>query len=77
MKSRAAGCGSISTVISGIVLLCVSSVIIIIVIIITIIIVIIIIFKREDEVECLKGIYLKVKKSFEVKTEWWQFSPWS
>ena len=77
MKSKAAGCGSISTVISGIVLLCVSSVIIIVIIIITIIIVIIIIFKREDEVECFKGIYLKVKKSFEVKTEWWQFSPWS
>ena len=79
MKSKAAGCGSISTVISGIVLLCVSSVIIIIVIIIItiIIVIIIIIFKREDEFECFKGIYLKVKKSFEVKTEWWQFSPWS
>ena len=37
MKSKAAGCGSISAVISGIVLLCVSSIIIII--IITIIIV--------------------------------------
>ena len=34
MKSRAAGCGSISTVISSIVLQCVSSIIIIIIIII-------------------------------------------
>ena len=30
----------------------------------------------EDEVECFEGIYLKVKKSFEVKTEWWEFSSW-
>ena len=36
MKSKAAGCGSISTVISSIVLLCVSSIIIIIIIIIII-----------------------------------------
>ena len=36
MKSKATGCGSISTVISSIVLLCVSSIIIIIVIIIII-----------------------------------------
>ena len=34
MKSKAAGCGSISAVISGIVLLCVSSIIIIIITII-------------------------------------------
>ena len=39
MKSKASGCGSILTVFSGIVLLCVSSIIIIIIIIITIIIV--------------------------------------
>ena len=36
MKSKAAGCGSISTVISSIALLCVSSIIIIIIIIIII-----------------------------------------
>ena len=30
----------------------------------------------EDEVECFEGIYQKVKKSFEVKTEWWEFSSW-
>ena len=41
------------------------------------IVIIIITFRREDEVEFFKGIYLKVKKSFEVKTEWWEFSPWS
>ena len=38
LKSKATGCGSISTVFSNIVLLCVSSIIIIIIIIITIII---------------------------------------
>ena len=27
-----------------------------------------------DEVDCVKGIYWKVKKSFEVKIEWWEFS---
>ena len=31
----------------------------------------------EDEVECCEGIYYKVKKSFEVKTESWEFSSWS
>ena len=31
----------------------------------------------EDEVECFKGINLKVKKNFEVKTEQWEFSSWS
>ena len=40
MKSKAAGCGSISTVVSGIVLLCVSSIVIIIIITIIIIIII-------------------------------------
>ena len=43
MKSKAAGCGSISTVIYSIVLLCISSIIIIIIIITIIIIIIIII----------------------------------
>ena len=35
------------------------------------------VFRREDEVECFEGIYEKVKKSFEVKTEWWEFSSWT
>ena len=43
MKSKAAGCGSISTVIFSIVFLCVSSIIIIIIIIMIIIIMIVII----------------------------------
>ena len=43
MKSKATGCGSISTVFSSIVLLCVSSIVIIIIKIITIIITIIVI----------------------------------
>ena len=34
------------------------------------------IFRREDEVECFKGIY-KDKKSFTVKIEWWEFSSWN
>ena len=42
MKSKATGCGSISTVFSNIVLLCVSSIIIVIILIIIIIIIIII-----------------------------------
>ena len=46
MKSKAAGCGSISTVISSIVLLCVSSIMIMIIIIIIITIIIIIIDRR-------------------------------
>ena len=41
MKSKATGCGSISTVFSNIVLLCVSTIIIIVIIIIIIIIIII------------------------------------
>ena len=45
MKSKAAGCGSISTVIYSIVLLCISSIIIIIIIITIIIIIIIITIK--------------------------------
>ena len=45
MKSKATGCGSISTVFSRIVLLCISSIIIIIIIIITTITIIIIIIK--------------------------------
>ena len=40
MKSKATGCGSISTVFSNIVLLCVSSIIIVIILIIIIIIII-------------------------------------
>ena len=31
----------------------------------------------EDEVEYFEGIYQKVKKSFEVKTKWSEFSLWS
>ena len=31
----------------------------------------------EDEFECFEGIYYKVKKSFEAKTEWWEFSSWN
>ena len=34
-------------------------------------------FRREDKVECFEGIYYKVKKCFEVKTEWWEFRSWS
>ena len=43
MKSKAAGCGLISTVISSLVLLCISSIIIITIIIIIIIIIIVIV----------------------------------
>ena len=52
MKSKAAGCGSISTVISSIVLLCVSSIIIIMIIIIIIIILKIRIDKSQGDSLC-------------------------
>ena len=31
----------------------------------------------EDEVECFEVVYWKLKKSFEVKTQCWEFSSWS
>ena len=55
MKSKAAGCGPISTVFSSIVLLCVSSMIIMIIIIIKIIIIIIIIIDFEEDCILLDG----------------------
>ena len=64
MKSKATGCGSISTVFSGIVLLCVSvSSIIIIIIIIIIIMILITLLKQSIELKRPKWV---LESSFKV-----------
>ena len=58
MKYRAAGCGSISAVISSIVLLCLSSIIIIIIIII---IITVIIKSAQMDIENIKSLFPKLR----------------
>ena len=69
MKSKAAGCGSISTIISSIVLLCVSSIIVkIIIIIMTIIIIKMHIANLDKNFIFISWVYInKIKKFKNIK----------